>query len=81
MRILQVQEYNQLVISKGIDKRYLMTSGDGSMYDKPRVRGWVVFQFPTLGDEGLEFARWFSNRRDAMMYYAQRQQSLRERMK
>ena len=55
-QLLQVQRYNNLML---LQKKYIivMTLGNGSMVDEPRLRGWVVY--------GNNSARYFSNRRGA----------------
>jgi len=40
------------------------TLGNGSMIDTPRSNGYVVFQSPRLGDTH-DFAKWFSNKKEA----------------
>jgi hypothetical protein len=63
-RIAQVKQYNYIVDHHGLNPAYKMTVGDGSMFDEPRQKGWVLFQSPKLGD-ARDFARWFPNRREA----------------
>lgn len=72
-RIAQVKEFNSLVIQYGIDRAYIMTTGAGSMFDKPRVKGWVVFEHPKLDGVGShEFAKWFSNKDLALADWGER---------
>lgn len=65
-RIAQVKDFNAIVDVYGLDRAYIMTVGDGSMFEKPRVKGWVVFQSPKLGDKH-DFARWFKSKELAML--------------
>jgi hypothetical protein len=62
-RLNQVREFNALMASIR-SYTYIMTLGNGSMADKPRVNGWVLYQSPRLGDE-RDFAKWFPNRKAA----------------
>lgn len=52
----KVTIFNQEMIAQ---QKYtmVMTTGNGSMIDKPRVRGWVV--------HGDNFAKWFPNLKEA----------------
>ena len=63
-RMSQVKDYHAIVDVYGINKAYKFTLGNGSMYDDPRVKGWVVYQHPKLGDEH-DFAKWYPNKREA----------------
>lgn len=65
-RIAQVKDFNALVDVYGMNKTMYFTVGTGSMAEKLRTKGWVVFQSPRMGDEH-DFAKWFSNERDARL--------------
>ena len=65
-RIMQVKQFNQLM-KQLKSYMYVMTLGNGSMVDKPRSNGWVVFQNPQLGDN-KDFAKWLSNKEQAIEY-------------
>ena len=54
--IIHVTEYNK---QKTAEENYTMvfTSGNGSMIDKPRVKGWVIYN--------KNGAKWFPNKLDA----------------
>lgn len=58
--LCHVTNFNRLMTEK---QQYIMvmTTGDGSMVDKPRVRGWVVY--------GNNFAKWLPNRKEAELEY------------
>ena len=62
-RIMQVREFNRLMRLQR-NYPYVMTLDNGSMVDKPRVNGWVVFQSPKLGDS-QDFAKWLPNYQQA----------------
>lgn len=62
-RIMQVKEFNRLMRLQE-NYMYIMTLGNGSMVDKPRVNGWVVFQSPKLGDS-QDFAKLLPNYQQA----------------
>jgi len=64
-RLLQVKQYNDLMLLHN-SYSMCMTLGNGSMLDKPRQNGWVVFQSPTLGDIH-DFAKWFPNIKQAQL--------------
>lgn len=53
-QLLHVTEFNNLMLHR---KHYtmVMTTGHGSMIDKPRARGWVVY--------GNNSAKWYPNRK------------------
>lgn len=55
-QLLHVTRFNNLML---IRKQYtmVMTTGNGSMVDEPRKRGWVVY--------GDNFAKWLPNREQA----------------
>lgn len=55
-KLLHVTRYNNLMLLR---KQYtmIMTVGNGSMIDKPRVRGWVVY--------GDNQAKYYPNRKEA----------------
>lgn len=57
-QLLHVTHYNNLMMLR---KQYqmVMTTGNGSMLDKPRVRGWVIW--------GQDFAKWYPNIREAKL--------------
>lgn len=64
-RLLQVKEFNALVKRMGMNRAYVMTTGSGAMFEPERVKGWVTFQSPKLGDK-QDFARWHPNKRTAL---------------
>lgn len=64
IRLKQVKDFNNLMTNIE-NYMYVMTTGNGSMLDKPRVKGWVVFSSPRLGDE-RDFARWYPNKLAAL---------------
>jgi hypothetical protein len=60
-RIAQVKSFNRLVKYAGMSRMYVMTTGSGAMYEPERVKGWVLFQSPKLGDQH-DFAKWYPSR-------------------
>jgi hypothetical protein len=54
----RVTDFNQDMLAQ---RKYtmIMTVGNGSMVDEPRVRGWVV--------HGDNFAKWFPNLKQAQL--------------
>lgn len=62
-RLSQVKEFNAIAQEHKL-YMYTMTTGNGSMIDKPCVKGWVVYQLQVLGDTH-DFAKWFSNKQAA----------------
>ena len=69
-RLAHVTEYNRLMASMR-NYTYIMTTGNGSMLDKPRVKGWVVYESPRLGDK-RDYAKWLPNRKEAEAEQKQR---------
>lgn len=57
-QLLQVKRFNNLMLLK---KAYtmVMTLGNGSMVDKPRKNGWVVY--------GDNFAKFYLNKQEAIL--------------
>ena len=43
----------------------VFTASNGSMVDKERVRGWVVYESPSLGDE-QDYAKFYMNKKEAI---------------
>lgn len=62
-RIAQVKEFNRIMRNQK-SYMYVMTNNSGAMHEPERVKGWVIFQNPKLGDS-KDFARWFPNRHQA----------------
>lgn len=63
-RISHVTEYNSIM--NGLGKLVMVfTTGNGSLVDKERVRGWVVYESPSLGD-GQDFAKFYMNKKEAI---------------
>lgn len=62
-RISHVTDYNAFM---DINKKFSMefTTGNGSMVDKLRVKGWVLWQSPLKGDN-QDFAKWYPNKQQA----------------
>ena len=72
-RIAQVKDFNALVDVFKIDKAYCFTVGTGSMQEKLRVKGWVVFEHPKLGEgDTQDFAKWFPNKELALVDWGSR---------
>lgn len=65
--LTQVQEWNR---KKRNDGQYIMmfTLGNGSMADKPRQRGWVIY---TKNEQGATSARFYQNKDEALLAYNQ----------
>lgn len=55
-QLLHVTRFNNLMMLRK-NYKMIMTTGNGSMVDKPRVKGWVVY--------GNNFAKWFKNKHEA----------------
>jgi hypothetical protein len=63
-RIAQVKDFNAIVDVSGMNKAYWMTTGTGAMHEPLRVKGWVVYESPRLGDT-QDYAKWFPNKQQA----------------
>lgn len=70
-RIAQVKDYNALVDVHNMGAPAYFTVGTGSMLEKLRVKGWVIFQSPKMGDR-RDFAKWFPNEAEARLELAER---------
>lgn len=70
-RLDRVENFNNEMLAMR-NYTMVMTTGNGSMVDKPRVRGWVVWQSKSLGDSH-DFAKWFSNLKEAKTELGARQ--------
>lgn len=57
-QLLHVTQFNNLMLLR---KNYtmVMTTGNGSMANKPRERGWVVY--------GDDWAKFYMNKREALL--------------
>lgn len=63
-RISHVTEYNS-IMNKLNKWTMVFTASNGSMVDKERVRGWVVYESPSLGDE-QDYAKFYMNKKEAI---------------
>lgn len=59
----RVTNFNNEMLAQG-KYTMVMTTGNGSMVDKPRVKGWVV--------HGDNFAKWFPNLQQAKLELKER---------
>jgi hypothetical protein len=57
-KLLHVKQFNNLMLLRN-NYAMVMTTGNGSMANKPRERGWVVY--------GDDWAKFYINKREALM--------------
>lgn len=57
-KLLHVKQFNNLMLLRN-NYAMVMTTGNGSMANKPRERGWVVY--------GDDWAKFYMNKREALL--------------